>query len=65
MELLGALEGVLFVVGNEGIVITSYSIHYTKLYEFMSLIQMLATVFGDAGRFISVIILILQLTAFV
>ena len=29
----------------------------------MSLIQLLATVFGDAGRFISVIILILQLTA--
>lgn len=30
---------------------------------FMALIQMLSTIFGDAGRFISVIILILQLTA--
>jgi putative membrane protein len=30
---------------------------------FMALIQMLSTIFGDAGRFVSVIILILQLTA--
>jgi putative membrane protein len=30
---------------------------------FMSLIQMLTTIFGDVGRFISIIILILQLTA--
>ncbi len=30
---------------------------------FMSLVQMLSTIFGDSGRFISVIILILQLTA--
>lgn len=30
---------------------------------FMSLIQMLSTIFGDGGRYISVIILILQLTA--
>ena len=30
---------------------------------FMSIVQMLSTIFGDSGRFISVILLILQLTA--